>query len=73
MYGYYSCKGDSRTAHIESELTADIILEDIDEFEQLKSDYPEHELYLFAGRKMDMALFIAPGFSAMLIETRSSP
>jgi hypothetical protein len=35
--------------------------------------YPEHEVYLFAGKKMDMALFLAPGVSAVLIESRASP
>jgi len=65
MYGY--CSGS------DSELTGDIILENSEEFEELKSRYPEHEVYLFAGDKIDMALFIAPGLSVMLIETRASP
>lgn len=64
MYGY--CPGNN------SELSADIILENSEEFEQLISRYPEHEVYLFAGKNMDMALFIAPGVSAMLIETKAS-
>ena len=65
MYGY--CSGS------DSELTGDIILENSEEFEELKSRYPEHEVYLFAGDKIDMALFVAPGLSVMLIETRASP
>jgi hypothetical protein len=65
MYGY--CSGS------DSELTGDIILENSEEFEELISRYPEHEVYLFAGDKIDMALFIAPGLSVMLIETRASP
>jgi hypothetical protein len=65
MYGY--CSGS------ESELMDDIILECSEEFEQLISRYPEHEVYLFAGDKIDMALFFAPGVSAMLIESRASP
>jgi hypothetical protein len=65
MYGYVSN---------ENSMTADdLILDNRDEFEQLKSQYPEHEVYLFAGEKMDMALFVAPGVSAMLIEKRGSP
>ena len=65
MYGYVP-DGNS-------ELANDIILKDNEEFEQLMSQYPEHEVYLFAGDKIDMALFFAPGFSALLIESRASP
>jgi hypothetical protein len=65
MYGYCS---DS-----DSELKDDIFLENNEEFEELISRYPEHEVYLFAGSKIDIALFVAPGVSAMLIETRASP
>lgn len=65
MYGY--CPDNN------SGLTDDIILESNEEFEELISRYPEHEVYLFAGDKVDMALFLAPGISAMLIETRASP
>lgn len=65
MYGYVS--GFHNTA------AAELIFEDNEEFERLKSQYPEHEVYLFAGKKMDMALFIAPGVSAVLIEKRASP
>jgi hypothetical protein len=65
MYGYIAD---------ENSMTADdFILDDNEDFERLKSQYPEHEVYLFAGEKMDMALFLAPGVSAMLIETRASP
>ena len=65
MYGYVS-EGNKAQA-------GEIILDNNEEFEQLKSQYPEHEVLLFAGKKMDMALFLAPGVSAMLIETRASP
>ena len=65
MYGYVT--GGNNTA------ADDFILDNNEEFEQLKLQYPEHEVYLFAGKKMDMALFLAPGVSAMLIETRASP
>jgi hypothetical protein len=65
MYGYVS-EGNSKAA-------GEIILDNSEEFEQLKEQYPEHEVLLFAGNKMDMALFLAPGVSAMLIETRDSP
>ena len=65
MYGY--CQGSN------SELTDDITLKNNEEFEELISRYPEHEIYLFAGDRIDMALFFAPGVSAMLIETRASP
>lgn len=65
MYGYVS---DGKSG-----VTDDIILNKYEEFEHLISEYPEHEVYLFAGDKMDMALFLAPGVSAILIETRASP
>ena len=65
MYGYVS-EGNNKAA-------GGIILDNCEEFEQLKSQYPEHEVLLFAGKKMDMALFLAPGVSAVLIETRASP
>ena len=65
MYGYVS---DNNNA-----VTNDIILDKNEEFEQLRSEYPEHEIYLFLGTEVDMALFFAPGVSAMLIETRASP
>jgi hypothetical protein len=65
MYGYCSDN--------DSELTDDIIFESNEEFEELISRYPEHEVYLFAGDKIDMALFFAPGVSAMLLKTRASP
>ena len=65
MYGY--CSGS------DSELTDDIVLGNSEEFEDLISRYPEHEVYLFAGDKIDMALFFAPGVSAMLLKTRASP
>jgi hypothetical protein len=65
MYGYVPVGGSAPAG--------EIILDNSEEFEQLKLQYPEHEVYLFAGKKMDMALFLAPGVSAMLIETRASP
>ena len=65
MYGYVS---DSN-----NEVKDEIILDKCEEFEQLIAEYPEHEVYLFAGTDVDMALFFAPGVSAMLIETRASP
>jgi len=65
MYGYVS-DGNN-------EVTDDIILDKYEEFEQLIAKYPEHEVYLFLGTDVDMALFFAPGVSAMLIETRASP
>ena len=65
MYGYVS-EGNKAQA-------GEIILDNNEEFERLKSQYPEHEVLLIAGKKMDMALFLAPGVSAMLIETRASP
>ena len=51
----------------------ELILDENEKLEQLKSQYPEHQVYLFAGNKMDMALFLAPGVSAVLIESRTSP
>ena len=65
MYGYFS---DG-----ENELTNEIVLDEYEEFEKLKTQYPEHEIYLFLGTDVDMALFCAPGVLAMLIETRASP
>lgn len=65
MYGYVT--GGNNPA------ATDFIFDNNEQFEQLKSQYPEHEVFLFAGKKMDMALFLAPGISAMLIETRASP
>ncbi|MGB2864184.1 MAG: hypothetical protein WBC05_12715 [Sedimentisphaerales bacterium] len=65
MYGYVS---DSNNA-----VTDEIILDKYEEFEQLRAKYPEHEIYLFLGTDVDMALFFAPGVSAMLIESRASP
>jgi len=65
MYGYFQ-DGNNDAAN-------DIILDKNEDFEQLKTEYPEHEVYLFLGTEVDMALFIAPGVSAMLIETRASP
>jgi hypothetical protein len=64
MYGYFS---DGK-----SELADEIILDKDEEFEQLILRYPEHEVYLFLGTDIDMALFFAPGISAMLIKTRAS-
>ena len=64
MYGYVSGSDNA--------VAGEIILEKSEEFEQLIAEYPEHEVYLFAGDKIDMALFIAPGVSAMLIETKDS-
>ncbi len=65
MYGYVSDNNNAAASEIN--------LENNEEFEQLKSQYPEHEVYLFAGNKIDMALFLAPGVSAVLIEKRPSP
>ena len=65
MYGYVSDNNN--------EVKDEIILDKCEEFEQLIAEYPEHEVYLFAGTDVDMALFFAPGVSAMLIETRASP
>ena len=65
MYGYVS---DGNNAE-----TNEIVLDEYEEFEQLISQYPEHEIYLFLGTEVDMALFCAPGVLAMLIEKRASP
>jgi hypothetical protein len=65
MYGYVS---DSNNA-----ATSEIILDESEEFEQLIAQYPEYEVYLFASTEVDMALFLAPGVSAMLIEKRAPP
>jgi len=65
MYGYILSK--------DNEITNDVILHECEEFEQLRLEYPEHEVYLFLGTDVDMALFLAPGFSAILIESRASP
>lgn len=64
MYGYVSGS--------KNEVTDEINFNKTEEFEQLVSEYPEHEIYLFLGTDIDMALFFAPGVSAMLIETRAS-
>ena len=65
MYGYVSGG--------ENGLTNEIVLDENAEFEQLISKYPEHEIYLFLGTDVDMALFCAPGVLAMLVEKRASP
>ena len=65
MYGYVS---DSN-----NEVADEFRLDEYEEFEQLISEYPEHEVYLFSGTDIDMALFVAPGVTAMLIEARASP
>ncbi len=65
MYGYVS---DNNKAAADG-----IFLDEGEEFEQLIAEYPEHQVYLFAGTEVDMALFVAPGVSAMLIEKRDSP
>ena len=65
MYGYVSGS--------DNEVAGDIILENNEEFEQLIAKYPEHEVYVFSGTDIDMALFVAPGVSAILIESRASP
>jgi hypothetical protein len=64
MYGYVSGSNN--------EVTDNIILGNDEEFEQLIAEYPEHEVYLFSGTDIDMALFVAPGVAAMLIETRDT-
>ena len=64
MYGYVSGSNN--------EETGEFILDENEEFEKLKSEFPEHEVYLFSGTDVDMALFLAPGVSAMLIETRAT-
>ena len=65
MYGYVSGS--------KNEVTGDIIIGKSEEFDRLIAKYPEHEVYLFAGTDIDMALFVAPGVSAILIEARDSP
>lgn len=65
MYGYVS--DNNNTA------TGGIFLDEGEEFEQLIAKYPEHEVYLFSGTDIDMALFFAPGVSAMLLKTRATP
>jgi len=65
MYGYVS--DNNSTA------ASGIFLDESEEFEQLIAEYPEHQVYLFEGTEVDMALFVAPGISAMLIEERTSP
>ena len=65
MYGYGL---DANKA-----VTDEIIFDKSEEFERLISEYPEHEVYLFSGTDIDMALFFAPGISAMLIQARTSP
>ena len=65
MYGYVSGSDD--------DVRDEIIINKTEEFEQLMAKYPEHKVYLFLGTDVDMALFFAPGVSAMLIETRASP
>ncbi len=65
MYGYVSGSGN--------EVADEIIFGKDEELEQLKSEYPEHEIYLFLGTDVDIALFFAPGVSAMLIQARASP
>lgn len=52
---------------------AEIELEEYAEFQRLVSKYPEHEIYLFLGTEVDMALFCAPGILAMLVESRAWP
>jgi hypothetical protein len=65
MYGYVSDSNNTAASGI--------FLDEGEEFEQLIAEYPEHEVYLFAGTDVDVALFVAPGVSAMLIEERASP
>ena len=65
MYGYVS--------NINNTAASGIFLDESEEFEQLIAEYPEHQVYLFAGTDADVALFVAPGVSAMLIEKRASP
>ena len=64
MYGYLS--------ESNSQAASGIFLDEGEEFEQLIAEYPEHQVYLFAGTEVDMALFVAPGVSAMLIEKRDT-
>ena len=63
MYGYFS-DGNN-------ELKDEIVLDEYEQFERLKSQYPDHEIYLFLGTDVDMALFCAPGVLAILIEKKS--
>jgi len=63
MYGYLS--------ESNSQAASGIFLDEGEEFEQLIEQYPEHQVYLFAGTEVDMALFCAPGILAMLIEKRT--
>jgi hypothetical protein len=63
MYGYVS--------NSNSAAASGIFLDEGEEFEQLIAEYPEHQVYLFAGTEVDMAIFVAPGVSAMLIEERT--
>ena len=65
MYGYVS--------ENKSTAASALHLDEGEEFEQLIAEYPEHSVYLFAGTDIDVALFVAPGVSAMLIEQRTSP
>ena len=65
MYGYVS---ESNVAAADG-----IFLDEGEEFEQLIAEYPEHQVYLFEGTEVDMALFFAPGILAMLVEKRASP
>jgi hypothetical protein len=65
MYGYVSNSNNAAASGI--------FLDEGEEFEQLIAEYPEHQVYLFEGTDADVALFVAPGISAMLIETRASP
>ena len=65
MYGYVSDSNNTAAG--------EIFLDEGEEFEQLIAQYPEHEVYLFAGNDVDVALFVAPGISAMLVEKRDSP
>jgi hypothetical protein len=64
MYGYVS--------NSNSAAASGIFLDEGEEFEQLIAEYPEHQVYLFAGTEVDMAIFVAPGVSAMLIEKRDT-
>jgi len=63
MYGYVSDRNNTATSGI--------FLDEGEEFEQLIAEYPEHQVYLFAGNEVDMALFCAPGVSAMIIQKRA--
>ena len=65
MYGYVSGSNNA--------VAGEFRLDESEEFERLRSEYPEHEVYLFSGTDIDMALFVAPGVSAMIIESRASP